>query len=318
MFLELERSLYPAVPVTFRKDGSIDYKAQASYAKWMDTQPITGVALWAHTGRGLLLSPSDREQVFNTWREALSKDKQIICGVGAKAEDATSNEDFVEKALEMGKHAKKLGADGILCYAPVYFRGKKDQDEWIVKYHTALDSLGLPMVLFYLYEAAGGITYSLDVLRELFALKNAVSIKMATLDSVMTYQDVANMLAKEFPDKVLITVEDRMFGYTIARGGKGALVGIGSAFCRMQKAMIDAYYDKDYKQFVELMLLVDKLAEVTFIQPMEGYIERMLHVLVAQGLVPKEASFDPYGPGVTDKERKAIEEVVKELEGLGW
>ncbi|MFA6693327.1 MAG: dihydrodipicolinate synthase family protein, partial [Bacillota bacterium] len=168
------------------------------------------------------------------------------------------------------------------------------------------------------YEAAGGITYSLDVLRELFALKNAVAIKMATLDSVMTYQDVSNLIAREFPEKILITGEDRMFGYTVMRGGKGALVGIGSAFTKMQKALIDAYYDGDFKKFVELTILVDKLAEVTFIKPMEGYIQRMLHVLVLQGLVPENAAYDPYGPGVSDIEKEAIKGVVKELEGLGW
>ena len=316
MSLVLDRSLYPAVPVTFRQDGSIDWEAQKTYARWMATQPISGVALWAHTGRGLLLSSQDRKAVFQVWREALGTNKQIICGVGSRGADTA--EGFTEAAYQMGIEAKTLGADGILCYAPVYFRGKENQDEWIVKYHSTLDKLGLPMVLFYLYEAAGGITYSLDVLRKLFTLENAVAIKMATLDSVMTYQDVSNLLQQEFPNKVLITGEDRMFGYTVARGAKGALVGIGSAFPALQKAMIDSYYDEDYKKFVQLMLLVDKLAEVTFTRPMEGYIERMLHVLVLQGLVPQEAAFDPYGPGVTSEEKEAIARVVQELEGAKW
>ncbi|MDD4263376.1 MAG: dihydrodipicolinate synthase family protein [Firmicutes bacterium] len=316
MSLDFDRCLYPAVPVTFRKDGTIDFEALKGYAKWLDTQPITGIAVWAHTGRGLKLPSKDREQVYKVYREALSDDKKIICGVGAST---YANEDeFIDDAKKMGEHAKSLGADGILAYAPSFFRSKENQDELIVKYHTALDSLGLDMVLFYLYEAAGGITYSLDVLRELFALKNAVAIKMATLDSVMTYQDVSNLIAREFPEKILITGEDRMFGYTVMRGGKGALVGIGSAFTKMQKALIDAYYDGDFKKFVELTILVDKLAEVTFIKPMEGYIQRMLHVLVLQGLVPENAAYDPYGPGVSDIEKEAIKEVVKELEGLGW
>jgi 4-hydroxy-tetrahydrodipicolinate synthase len=316
MALVLDRCLYPAVPVTFRKDGTIDYDALKKYAEWMDTQPITGIAVWAHTGRGLMLSEEDREKVYKVYRSALSSDKKIICGVGSR--NFTSEEEFIADAKKMGEHAKALGADGILTYAPSFFRGKDNQDELIVKYHEALNSLGLDMVLFYLYEAAGGISYSLDVLRKLFALENAVAIKMATLDSVMTYQDVSNLIAKEFPNKALITGEDRMFGYTMMRGGRGALVGIGSAFTKLQKALIDAYYDQDYKAFVEITVLVDKLAEVTFIKPMEGYIERMLYICVLQGLVPESAAWDPYGPGVSEEERAAIREVVQELEGLGW
>ncbi len=316
MSLIYDNCLYPAVPVTFRKDGSIDYEAELAYAKWMNTQPITGVALWAHTGRGLHLLPAAREKILLLWREALDPEKKIICGAGGKG--AKTGTEFIDQAYQMGLQAKELGADGLLCYAPVFFRGQANQDEWIVKYHSVLDSLDLPLVLFYLYESAGGISYSLDVLKQLFALKNAEAIKMATLDSVMTYQDIANLMAKEFPHKTLITGEDRMFGYTISRGAKGALVGIGSAFPALQKAMIDAFYEKDYEKFIRLTLLIDKLAEVTFTQPMEGYIARMLYVLVLQGLIPSEAAFDPYGPEITEKEKLSIKEVVQELEEAKW
>ena len=61
---------------------------------------------------------------------------------------------------------------------------------------------------FYLYEAAGGMAYTPDVIRAILSIKGVVGIKVATLDSVMTYQDVlAAVHARD--DTLAITGEDR-------------------------------------------------------------------------------------------------------------
>ena len=47
----LRGGLVPAVPVPFR--GTVlAAEAQRTYAAWMRDQPVAGVAVWAHTGRG--------------------------------------------------------------------------------------------------------------------------------------------------------------------------------------------------------------------------------------------------------------------------
>ncbi len=310
---KIEKSIIPAVPVPFKEDGSIDYDSQGSYVKWMNDQPIKSVALWAHTGRGLNLTKEQRENVFNSWRQGLSDDKLILCGVGASGNNSITDEEYIEKAVDMAKHAKELGADMILPYAPTLFRGRDDQDEMIVKYHERIAEVGLPMILFFLYEAAGGITYSQDVLRKLFNIENVIGIKMATLDSIMTYQDVSNLIVEEYPHVSLITGEDRMFGYTIMRDAVGALVGLGSIYTQLQFDMMEAYYNGKYEKFIEKNALVEEIAEYTFYAPMEGYIERVLYILGKKGIIHMESANDPYGPGVTDEERKRIDRVIEKL-----
>ena len=70
--------LVPAVPVPFRGDA-IDEKAQAGYAAWMARQPVAGVAVWAHTGRGPHLTRGQRHVVLQTWREGLPA-RVIVAG----------------------------------------------------------------------------------------------------------------------------------------------------------------------------------------------------------------------------------------------
>src|SRR4029077_7055666 len=57
----LAGGLIPAVPVPFRGDA-IDFAAPRVSATWMARQPIAGVAVWAHTGRGPYL-PDDQRRV---------------------------------------------------------------------------------------------------------------------------------------------------------------------------------------------------------------------------------------------------------------
>ena len=61
-----------------------------------------------------------------------------------------------------------------------------------------------------------------------------LGIKVATLDSVMTFQDVARLIRRQAPDKVLITGEDRFLGYSLMCGAEAALIGMGAACTTLQ------------------------------------------------------------------------------------
>jgi 4-hydroxy-tetrahydrodipicolinate synthase len=315
---KMNRGIFPAVPIPFKKSGEIDEKAQKSYIEYMKTQDVSGFAVWVHTGRGLLINEEQREYIMKSWREAFPE-KLILAGVGANIADCMKfpdpEEEYIKRSVSMAVKAKELGADAVLVFAPIIFKNKKHMEEKIVSYHKEIAKVELPIVLFYLYEEAGGISYSKNVLRELLSIDEVIGIKMATLDSVMTYQDTAEFIKNEFPEKMLITGEDRMFGYTIMRGAEGALVGLGSACGTLQKRMMDAYYCKNFGLFIELSGKVDKLAECTFVKPMEGYIKRMLTVLNLLGVIPKESTYDLFGPieELDDGEVNKIKAVLKEI-----
>jgi 4-hydroxy-tetrahydrodipicolinate synthase len=315
---KISGGIFPAVPIPFKKSGEIDKNAQDSYVEYMKTQDIQGVAVWVHTGRGLLINEEQREYIMKSWREAFPE-KLIIAGVGANLAECLKYEDpeaeYLRRSVAMAERAKELKADAILIYAPNIFKNKENMEEKIINYHRQIAKVGLPILLFYLYEEAGGISYSKNILKELLSMEAVAGIKMATLDSVMTYQDTAEFIKQNCPDKMLITGEDRMFGYTLMRGAQGALVGLGTACGTLQKKMIDAYYSKNYSCFVELSEKVDKLAECTFVKPMEGYIKRMLTVLSLLGVIPKESAYDLFGPieELEAEEINKIEAVLKEI-----
>src|SRR3954470_12860809 len=79
---DLAGKLFPAVPVPFGSDGRVHVAAQERYVAHMARQPIGGVAVWAHTGRGLWLSDDQRAEVLTAWRTGLGRDRLVVASAG--------------------------------------------------------------------------------------------------------------------------------------------------------------------------------------------------------------------------------------------
>jgi 4-hydroxy-tetrahydrodipicolinate synthase len=307
----LAGGLIPAVPVMFDRERRFHERAHEAYVSFMSSQPIRGVAVWAHTGRGLLLDAETAQRVLRQWRHAVAG-KPLIAGVGTRTKQANP-EEATHTTLAMAHAAADYGADALLVYPPSWLKHHEQRDSQIIKHHEQLSRLGLPLVLFYLYEAAGGVRYTETVLDELLTLPNVLGIKMATLDSVMTYQDVASHLQSRHPDKLLITGEDRFLGYSLRRGAKAALIGMGAVCADLQAELIEAHFSGNAARFLELSDLIDRLAEVLFVEPMDGYIGRILYALARLGVIPADAANDPWGPALTTAEFDNINALLNTL-----
>jgi len=280
----LEWGLIPAVPVPFR-GRELAEDAQRAYAAWVAQHQVAGVAVWAHTGRGPHLSPDQRRRVLAAWRTALPM-SQIVAG-------ATS--------VEMAAEAKAGGANALLAFP-------RAADP--VGYHAAL-SRELPVIAFYLYEAAGGVAYDNPTLHAILALPNVIGIKVATLDSVVTFQRIAGLM-RDHPDKLLITGEDRFLGYSLTMGARAALIGMGAALTDLHVALMESFRSGEFGKFVRLSGVCDRFASATFVPPMEGYVRRMLWALAADGVIPDDACDDPWGPSLPPSERDAVRAAVRE------
>jgi len=313
--LRLHSKVFPAVPVPFARTGVIDEELQGEYVRWMSGQGAGGVAVWAHTGRGLLLHDDERALVLSSWRSGIG-DKQIICGVGVPADvalpyDPNHRTNAVCRAAQaMAYEAKRGKADALLVYPPTSLRGLPDLNQRIIDYHKALGEVGLPFLAFYLYDGAGGLSYEKDVLDAFCSLKNFVGIKVATLDSVMTFQDVvARVSARR---GVVVTGEDRFLGYSFEMGASAALIGLAAAATDQPVELARSWFGRDYAAFHRLSPSIDAFARSTFCVPIEGYVQRMLWVLEADGALSRRA-YDRHAPPLAPAERTAVFEALLAL-----
>jgi 4-hydroxy-tetrahydrodipicolinate synthase len=325
----LHGALIPAVPVPFSRDGRVDERAQERYVEYLAGEPIAGVAVWAHTGRGLQLDRETAVAVLRSWRRGLPA-KSIVAGAGALDEPgalgrAEADRAYAARARRMAELAAEHGADAVLAFAPGRFRGREleERKDLIRSYHEEVARAGLPLIAFHLYEAAGGVSYTAPELRVILAMPQVAAIKVATLDSAMTYQDISRLIGREHPSTVLLTGEDRFLGYSLLRGASGALIGMGAACPGFQKRLVDLALEaragrrERDSELIDLLIKADRLAECTFIRPLEGYIQRMLHALSVLGVIPESSTHDPWGPPISPAEKEGVARTLREIGEAG-
>ena len=190
----------------------------------------------------------------------------LLAAAGA-ATSAESTQQIIETAYAMACRAAELGAMALLVYPPVAFRDEPDLHALLIRYHTRIAKAGLPLMLFYLYEAAGGISYTPKILLELLAQPEVLGIKIATLDSVMTFQDIARLVRAQAPGKLVITGEDRFLGYSLMCGTNRLSLAWLPHASTIQADLLRTHLQGPLSRVSGLCPLVDDLAQHTFRAP---------------------------------------------------
>ena len=109
----------------------------------------------------------------------------------------------------MAGQAAELGAEALLVHPPTFARGRDDLEKVVVEYHDEISRAGLPLILFYLYEAAGGVSYPATLLSELVARPEVIGIKVRDTGQCDDVSGPGGDASGPFPGKVLLTGEDR-------------------------------------------------------------------------------------------------------------
>ncbi|TCP54005.1 4-hydroxy-tetrahydrodipicolinate synthase [Tamaricihabitans halophyticus] len=287
---KLRHGLVPAALTPMDSHGQVDVHALEEYAIALTGAGIAGVAVWAHTGRGLYLTEADRLRVLDTFRQASKR--PVIAGAGVPV-GATDSYELA--TLRMAERAAAHGADALMVYPPAALRDVPQREADLLKLHCRVAELGLPIIGFYLHDAAGGYEYPQSLVDELLTIPELAGIKVATLDRAIGSQDTLQRI-RAVSDRLAITGEDRMFGPSLMWGGDCALVGIAAARVELSRALLEYWFAGDYPAFHAASTRLDEFAARTFRAPIEGYVQLMFDAAVQDGLIPEQAAHDPYGP----------------------
>lgn len=280
----------------FSPDGRVVHgETFDAYVQALAHAGIGGLAIGAHTGRGVHLDPADLAKLVTASVEATSL--PVVAGVSPAAAD-----DPPDALLPLAAQLRDAGASALLVAPP---RGATATQ--ILSLHERLGTeIQLPLVAFVLYERASGCRYDQTTVERLAAQPWVAGVKLALLDDAIGCQDLIADLTRHAPDSLIITGEDRMFGPSLLWGADTALVGIGAALPDWTVEVLDAWRQRDYPRFVAASQRLDQFAAATFREPMEGYVQRMAWVAAWQEILPEHLAVDPYGPALDAGERTAL------------
>jgi len=292
--------LIPATVLPMHEDGSIDEPALRSYIAWVVEQGPVALAINVDTGEGPHLTHDEKVRILSIVRDVTTT--PIVAGLAGPSTDA---------AVRQARDFKAAGADALLVFPiPAYLSEPLDP-RVPVAYHEAIAEVGLPLILFQLQPALGGLNFAPDTLRAMASIDGVVAIKEASFDA-RRFVDVARLLADLPRPITYLTGNDNFILESFMLGATGALIGFGAVMTREQVAMIEAWQAGRIDEALELGRRVQRLADVVFARPVGDYRVRLKECLRLLGVIPAAHVRRPLQP-LGDAERAHLGDVLREV-----
>jgi len=216
--------------ITPLRDGKVDEAAFTQLLERQIAAGIHGVVPMGTTGESASLTADEHKQVVELCVRVAAGRTRVIAGAGSSATD---------KAIELARFAKTVGADGALIVTPYYNR--PSQAGLAQHFEAIAEAVQLP-VLLYNVPGRTGVDMSNETVARLAAHPNIVGIKDATGDLGRVSWMRAN-IGGQFD---LISGDDPSYLGYHAQGGVGVISVTSNVAPEAMVAMHEAAAAGDY------------------------------------------------------------------------
>src|SRR5471030_702674 len=157
----------PALVTPF-KDGKIDELAFRALIDWQIGAGSHGLVPVGTTGEGPTLLHEEHRRAVDICIDEARGRVPVIAGAGSNN---------THEAIELARHAEKVGADAVLVVTPYYNRPTQ---EGLFRHFKAInDSIDIP-IFIYNIPSRSVVDMSVETMKRVFDLSNVVGVKDAT------------------------------------------------------------------------------------------------------------------------------------------
>ncbi|UCH24716.1 MAG: dihydrodipicolinate synthase family protein [Trueperaceae bacterium] len=294
--------IFPAIPIPFASDWSLDEAGFRQYLQWISQQGVQGLVTNGHTGEISSLSREERRRVTAVCVDEVGHLLPVYSGISAEG---------TIEAVEHAQDAQAAGAKGILLMPPHNWLRFGTKPEAKVDFFRDVAAAIDIDIIVHLYPAWTKTFYTVDMRQAMGDIDNVVAIKDGTREMAQ-YQKDLSILKKSHPDIAILTCHDEYLLPTMIFGIDGALVGFGSLVPELITGLWKAVQANDIvlaRRFEERLLPL-KLAVYGMGEPSGDAHARLKEALVQRGLFPS-ARMRPPVPALTDAEKQTIADAFK-------
>lgn len=126
-----------AIVTPFTADNQVNCDKLAELINWQIAEGTDAIIACGTTGESPTLSDDEHKQVIECAIETANKRVPVIAGSG-------SND--TAYAVQMSKHAERVGADGLLCITPYY--NKPTQKGLIANFLAIANAVSIPIIMY--------------------------------------------------------------------------------------------------------------------------------------------------------------------------
>jgi len=245
------KGIIPAVCTWFKEDGALDFITQFHHIDYLIEGGVHGLFIQGSGGEFAYLTHSERKEHASEVVKHVNGRVPVLLGVASNSTD---------EAVDLARHAQRVGAEGIVAVTPFYW---KITDDLMLEYYAAIGrSCSLPLLAYNFPALTGQRLSSRLLLKMKEAIPTLSGIK-DTIDSQAHIRNIALMVKAIHSDfSVLAGLDEYLLG-TLAVGGDGL---IGSTVNFLPKISVDlyqAFLNKDFDEVMECHRKISILTEIS-------------------------------------------------------
>jgi len=296
------RGIIPAIVTPMTSDGELDLPALRRYVQWLAEQGPVALAVNVDTGEGPHLTADEKRQTLETVAEAVAGKCKVVGGVAGPS---------TAQGVANARAAQAAGADALLLFPISAFLGQPLNPEVPYRYHAAIaEAVDLPLILFQLQPALGGVLYTTETLHRLITIPTVAAIKEASFDA-MRFLQVKAALELASRKITFLSGNDNFICESFILGAEGALLGFSTLGTREQVMMLDAVYRGDIASARELGSRLQPLADIIFAPPVTDYRARTKEALKMLGVLENTTVRPPLLP-ISESEHETIRRALQD------
>lgn len=187
--------IIPALVTPLRADETVNTDVLTDLIEYLLDKNADGFYVGGATGEGIALSAEQRMILAEASVEAVKGRKPCIIHVASV--------NFGE-AVELAKHAERIGADGISAIPPLFF--SYDEDDVYNYYKRLAESVSIPLMIY--FNPAAGFNINAKFAARAFEVDNITAIKWTSSNyyEMIKLKDMTNgeMNIINGPDEMLL------------------------------------------------------------------------------------------------------------------
>ncbi|MDM2732913.1 lyase [Citrobacter youngae] len=209
--LNVFKGIFPPVPTIVDDNGELERAGMAVMIDHVISNGADGMLILGSGGEFSHFSSEQRKQIAEFSLQHVAGRVPVLIGIACASTAET---------IQLGKHAEKAGAQGVLVVNPYY--AKLSEEARFTHYKRIAEALNVPVFLYNFPELTGqdiGLNVITRLARE---VPNIVGIK-DTIDNISHTREIINQVHCFRPDFIIFSGYDEYLLDTLMLGGHGGI-----------------------------------------------------------------------------------------------
>ncbi len=279
------KGAFVAIITPFTTAGDIDEKTLRELIEFQIESGTHGIVPCGTTGESATMSHAEHRRVVELTIEQVNGRVPVLAGAGSNS---------TSESIELTRHAKEAGADGVLLITPYY--NKPSQDGLFRHFKAINDAVDIPIIVYNVPSRTSVNMLPATVAR-CAGLKNVVGIKEAT-GNLNQVSEVIHLCP---PDFAVMSGDDFTAMATVAIGGTGVISVISNVAPAEMSRLMDLALAGSFAEAREIHYRLFPMMQAMFIDTNPVPAKTALAII---GRIKTPEPRLPLAPMATDTEER--------------